>query len=144
MLKACQVERQSASSAPHAIPVRVMSAYFSFPSSLRFLDSTSKLRNGLKVPLTAPTIANSSSIIISPRNGFVLPSLRFSVSPRVGFLQLHRRKSMLTTITIRMKFSMSYKRSEHVSGGYFPVQFSVAFLSSSAGAVDCGRVTTRS
>jgi hypothetical protein len=51
---------------------------------------------------------------------------------------------MLTTITIRTKFSTSYKRSIHVSGGYFPVQFSVAFSNSSAGAVDCGRVTTRS
>jgi hypothetical protein len=53
---------------------------------LRFLDSSS---NGLKVPLTAPTMANSSSTITFPRNGSVSPSLRFSVSPLVGFLQLH-------------------------------------------------------
>jgi hypothetical protein len=61
---------------------------FPFLTFLSFLDSTS---NGLKVPLTAPTIAKSSSnTTISPRNGSALPSSCFSVSPHVRSLQLHR------------------------------------------------------
>src|SRR5258707_14002976 len=63
-----------------------MSAYVS--SLFSFLNSTSI---GLKVHLTAPIIANSSSnTTISPRNGSALPSSCFSVSPHVRSLQLHR------------------------------------------------------
>jgi hypothetical protein len=64
---------------------------FPFLFVLGFLDSISKTPNGLKVPLTAPTMAKCSGTIMSPRNGFALSSLCFSVSPRVGFLQLHRQ-----------------------------------------------------
>jgi hypothetical protein len=66
---------------------------FLFPFvMLPSVDSTSNLRTASKALLTVPTIANSSSsTIISPQNGFALPSLRFSVSPHVGFLQLRRQ-----------------------------------------------------
>src|SRR6266403_3465414 len=67
-----------------------MSAYFSSPSTfLGFLDSIS---NGLKAHLPAPTATeSSSSMITSPRNGFALPSSRFSVSPHVGFLRFYQQ-----------------------------------------------------